>query len=126
MIITSMGIFGYLSKAHLDQNIVSGDVQAKISLADEKIRIERENIANAQQVIKQMDAAVNGVIATGDQEVKLRDGTTQIRSAAERSLQIRRSQAKDREALTKQIEEAQARIVKLQEDSAPIRAEISW
>jgi len=124
MIITSMGIFGYLSKAHLDQNIISGDVQAKISLADEKIRIERENIANAQQVIKQMDAAVNGVIATGDQEIKLKDGSTQVRSAAERSLQIRRSQARDREVLTKQIEEAQARIVKLQEESAPIRAEM--
>jgi hypothetical protein len=124
MVITSMGIFGYLSKAHLDQNIISGDVQARISLADEKIKIERENIANAQAVIKQMDAAVTGVIATGDQEVKLRDGTTQIRSAAERSLQIRRSQANDRAALTKQIEEAQTRIVKLQEESAPIRAEM--
>jgi hypothetical protein len=124
MLITSMGIFGYLSKAHLDQNIVSGDVQARISLVDEKIKIERENIANAQQVIKQMDAAVNGVIATGDQEVKLRDGSTQIRSAAERSLQIRRSQAKDRAELTKQIEEAQTRIVKLQEEIAPVRAEM--
>ena len=124
MVITSMGIFGYLSKAHLDQNIISGDVQAKISLTDEKIKIERENIANAQQVIKQMDAAVTGVIATGDQEIKLRDGSTQIRSAAERSLQIRRSQANDRAALTKQIEESQARIVKLQEESAPIRSEM--
>jgi hypothetical protein len=124
MIITSMGIFGYLSKAHLDQNIVSGDVQAKISLADEKIRIERENIANAQAVIKQMDAAVTGVIATGDQEIKLKDGSSQIRSAAERSLQIRRSQARDRETLTKQIEEAQSRIVKLQEEIAPVRSEM--
>jgi hypothetical protein len=124
MIITSMGIFGYLSKAHLDQNIISGDVQAKIVLVDEKIKIERENIANAQSLIKQMDAAVTGVIATGDQEVKLRDGSTQIRSAAERSLQIRRSQARDREALTRQIEEAQTRIVQLQEDIAPIRAEM--
>jgi hypothetical protein len=124
MMITSMGIFGYLSKAHLDQNIVSGDVQAKISLVDEKIKIERDTIANAQQVIKQMDAAVNGVIATGDQEVKLRDGSTQVRSAAERSLQIRRSQAKDRAELTKQIEESQARIVKLQEEIAPVRAEM--
>jgi len=124
MIITSLGIFGYLSKAHLDQNIVSGDVQAKISLADEKIKIERENIANAQAVIKQMDAAVTGVIATGDQEIKLKDGTTQVRSAAERSLQIRRSQSRDRETLTKQIEEAQSRIVKLQEEIAPVRAEM--
>ncbi len=124
MVITSMGIFGYLSKAHLDQNIVSGDVQARISLVDEKIKIERENIANAQQVIKQMDAAVNGVLATGDQEVKLKDGTSRVNSAAERSLQIRRSQAKDREALTKQIEVSQARIVKLQEEIAPVRAEM--
>jgi hypothetical protein len=124
MLITSMGIFGFLSKAHLDQNIVSGDVQSKISLVDEKIKIERENIANAQQVIKQMDAAVTGVIATGDQEVKLRDGSTRVNSAAERSLQIRRSQARDRDALTKQIEQAQSRIVTLQEEVAPIRAEM--
>jgi hypothetical protein len=124
MVITSMGIFGFLSKAHLDQNIVSGDVQSKIALVDEKIKIERENIGNAQQVIKQMDAAVTGVIATGDQTVTLRDGSTRINSAAERSLQIRRSQAKDRALLTKQIEESQTKIVKLQEESAPIRAEV--
>ena len=124
MIITSMGIFGFLSKAHLDQNIVSGDVQSKIALVDEKVKIERENIANAQQVIKQMDAAVTGVLATGDQEVKLRDGSTRVNSAAERSLQIRRSQAKDRAALTTQIEESQTRIIKLQEEVAPIRAEM--
>jgi hypothetical protein len=124
MLITSMGIFGYLSKAHLDQNIVSGDVQSKIALFDEKIKIERENIANAQAVIKQMDAVVTGVIATGDQEIKLRDGTTRIRSAAERSLQIRRSQAKDRQGLIKQIEVSQTKIVQLQEESSPIRAEM--
>jgi hypothetical protein len=124
MIITSLGIFGFLSKAHSDQSLVGGDVQSRIALYDEKIKIERENIANAQQVIKQMDAAVNGVISTGDQEVKLRDGSTRIRSAAERSLQIRRSQAKDRAALTKQIEEAQTKIVALQEQRAPIAAEV--
>jgi hypothetical protein len=124
MLLTSMGIFGFLSKAHSDQSLVGGDVQAKISLYDEKIRIERENIANFQQLIKQMDAVVNGVIATGDQTVTLRDGTSQVRSAAERSLQIRRSQAKDRDALTNQIGESQDKIVKLQEEAAPIRAEV--
>jgi len=123
MVITSMGIFGFLSKAHTDQALVSGDASAKLAIVDEKIKIERENIANARAVIQQMDAAVTGVIATGDQEVKLRDGSTQVRSAAERSLQIRRSQARDREALTRQIEEAQTRIVRLQEESAPLRAE---
>ena len=124
MLITSMGIFGFLSKAHTDQAITSGDVQGRIALYDEKIKIERENIANAQSLIKQLDAAVTGVIATGDQEFKRKDGTTGVRSAAERSLQIRRSQAKDRAALTKQIEESQGRIVKLQEEAAPIRSEV--
>lgn len=124
MLITSMGIFGYLSRAHLDQNIVSGDVQSRIALIDEKIKIERENISNAQSLIKQMDDVVNGIIATGDREITLRDGSTRMQSAAERSLQVRRSQAKDRSALISQIEDSQARIVKLQEESAPIRAEM--
>lgn len=124
MLITSMGIFGFLSKAHLDQTLVGGDVQSQLSLIDEKINIERENITNARSVIQQMDAAVTGVIATGDQEIKSRDGTVRIQSAAERSLQIRRSQAKDRQALTQQIEQAQERIVLLQEQSAPVRAEM--
>ncbi len=124
MIITSMGIFGFLSKAHIDQGVPTGDVAAKVALLDEKIKIERENISNAQTVIKQMDAAVNGVIATGDQQLKLRDGSTQVQSAAERSLQIRRQQAKDRAALTKQIDEAQGRIVKLQEEKAPFAADL--
>lgn len=124
MVITSLGIFGFLSKAHSDQSLVGGDVQSRIALYDEKIKIERENIANAQQVIKQMDAAVNGVITTGDQEVKLRDGSTRVNSAAERSLQIRKQQSKDRASLTKQIEEAQTKIVALQEQRAPIAAEV--
>ena len=49
MLLTSMGIFGYLSKAHSDQSLVSGDVVAKISIYDEKIRTERENI-DANQI----------------------------------------------------------------------------
>ena len=83
MMITSMGIFGFLSKAHIDQGVPTGDVAAKVALLEEKIKIERENISNAQTVIKQMDAAVNGVIATGDQQLKQRDGSTQVQSAAD-------------------------------------------
>ena len=41
MVITSMGIFGFLSKAHSDQSLVSGDVQAKIAVYDEKIRTDK-------------------------------------------------------------------------------------
>ena len=33
-IITSMGIFGYLSKAHLEHSVVSGGVSAQVQLID--------------------------------------------------------------------------------------------
>ena len=55
MVITSMGIFGFLSKAHMDQGMVSGDVQAKISIYDEKIKTSKENIDANRKALKQMD-----------------------------------------------------------------------
>lgn len=124
MIITSMGIFGFLSKAHSDQSLATGDVASQVAIYDEQIKIERENITNAQALIKQMDDAVTGIQANGsDREIKLRDGRTYTRSAAELALQTRRSQAKDRAALTQQIQEAQTKIVELQKQKAPIAAE---
>ena len=42
MALTSMGIFGYLSKAHSDQSLVSGDAVAKVAIYDEKSKIEKE------------------------------------------------------------------------------------
>ena len=124
MLITSMGIFGFLSKAHSDQAITTGDVQAQVYLIDEQIKVERENIANAQSLIKQLDDAVVGINASGvDREFKLRDGTTRTQSAAERALQVRRSQAKDRSNLTAQIEESQTKILALQEKKAPIASQ---
>jgi len=123
MLITSMGIFGFLSKAHTDQAIMTGDVQSQVYLIDEQIKIERENIANAQSLIKQLDDAVIGIQAAGnDREIKQRDGSTVTQSSAERALQVRRAQARDRAALTKQIEEAQQKIIALQQKKAPIAA----
>jgi hypothetical protein len=123
MLITSMGIFGFLSKAHSDQSLATGDVGSQVAIYDEQIKIERENITNAQSLIKQMDDAVNGIQANGEsREIKLRDGRTYTRSAAELALSTRRSQAKDRAALTAQIQEAQAKIVDLQKQKAPIAA----
>jgi hypothetical protein len=113
MLITSMGIFGYLSKAHSDQNLVGGDVQAKLSLIDEKIKIARENIEGSRAQLKQMDAAVDQVMSRSTTE-----------QGADRSNQIRRSQAKDRERLFKEIEAEQRKITALNEEAAPIRAEV--
>jgi hypothetical protein len=119
MVITSMGIFGFLSKAHLDQVVPTGDVQAQVALIDEKINNERDTIANARTLLGQLDRAVTDIGSAPDREVNGR-----VISSAERALQVRRQQARDRAALTKTIEEAQARIVKLQEEKAPFAKEL--
>jgi hypothetical protein len=124
MLITSMGIFGFLSKAHLDQSVPTGDVAAKVFLIDEKIQNERNTIEDARRLLKQLDDAVVGIQSGEGREVRNRDGTSRIENPAERALQVRRAQANDRAALTKTIEQAQSRIVALQEEKAPIASQL--
>lgn len=113
MIITSMGIFGFLSKAHSDQSLVSGDVQSRLAIYDQKIQTAKENIEADRKQIKQMDEAVDQVMARSKDE----------RGAANAN-NIRRNQQKDRVALGKSIESNQKLIAELNDQAAPIRAEI--
>jgi hypothetical protein len=113
MVITSMGIFGYLSKAHSDQSLISGDVQSKIAIYDEKIKTAKENIEANRKQLKQMDEAVDQVMARSTDE-----------KGADKSNAIRRSQQRDRSALAKDIEANQKIIAALNDESAPIRAEV--
>ena len=112
-LLTSMGIFGFLSKAHLDQAVPSGDVQAKVSLLDEKIKTERDNIDAAKKALTQMDSQVDQML-----------GRTDSDKGAERAVQIRRQQAKERNALQNDIAKSQATIAKLNEERAPIASEL--
>ena len=113
MVITSMGIFGFLSKAHLDQNIVSGDVQSKIAIYDEKIKTERENIDAARTALSQMDAQVNERLSRSTDD-----------KGAERAVQIRRQQQAERTRLQNDISRSQGTIARLNEERAPIAAEV--
>jgi hypothetical protein len=113
MLLTSMGIFGFLSKAHLDQAIPTGDVQSKLALIDEKIKTEKENINASRKELSQLDAQVDQTITR----------TTEA-SGAERAIQIRRNQQKDRARILNEIGNAQTKIAKLNEERAPIASEV--
>jgi len=113
MLLTSMGIFGFLSKAHLDQAIPSGDVQAKLSLVDEKIKTQRDNIAAARKALQQMDEAVDQTMARSSDE-----------KGADKAAALRRNQARERATLQADIGRAQAEIAKLNEVRAPIASEV--
>jgi hypothetical protein len=113
MLITSMGIFGFLSKAHSDQSLVSGDVQSKIAVYDEKIKTEKENIEAARKALKQMDEAVDQVLGRSTDE-----------KGADKAVALRRSQQKERGRLLSEISQSQKSISQLNDARAPIAAEV--
>jgi hypothetical protein len=113
MLITSMGIFGFLSKAHNDQNLVSGDVQSKIAIYDEKIKTAKDNIDANRKALKQMDEAVDQVMGRSSDE-----------KGAEKAVAIRRSQQKERARLQSEIATEQKTVAAINEERAPIAAEV--
>jgi hypothetical protein len=113
MFITSMGIFGFLSKAHTDQSLVSGDVQSKIAIYDEKIKTAKDNIDANRKALKQMDEAVDQVMGRSSDE-----------KGADKAVQIRRSQQKERARLQSEIAAEQKTIAAVSQERAPIAAEV--
>ena len=113
MVITSMGIFGFLSKAHLDQAVPTGDVAAKVQLIDEKIKTERDNIEASRRALRQMDESVDQTMSRSNDE-----------KGADKAAQLRRGQARERGVLQNDIATAQKKIATLNEERAPIATEL--
>ena len=113
MVMTSMGVFGFLSKAHSDQGVPTGDVAAQIELVDTKLQTQRENINAARKVLTQMDGAVDQVLARSTNEQGARNANN-----------LRQQQAKDRAKLATDIEKAQTEIAALNEQKAVISKEL--
>jgi hypothetical protein len=113
MFLTSMGIFGFLSKAHLDQAVPSGDVMARLSIVEDKIKTAKENIDANRKALKQMDEAVDQSMVRSTDE-----------KGADKAVAIRRGQQKERSRLQAEIAGEQTIIAKLNEEAAPIRSEV--
>lgn len=113
MLITSMGVFGLLSRAHTGQAAENGDIAARVAVIDEKIRTERENIDANRQALSQMNAAVDQTLSRSTTE-----------SGAGRAAQIRKSQARERTNLQTEITRSQERIAQLNEERAPVAVQL--
>jgi hypothetical protein len=112
MLLTSMGVFGFLSKAHLDQEVPAGDIQAQVQIFDDKIQTQQDNIKTARAALAQMDSQVDQLLGRSSNE-----------RGAERAVQIRRNQARERTALQNDIAKAQKEITALQEQRAPVASQ---
>ena len=96
--ITSMGIFGFLSKAHLDQVQPVSSNNIKIELIDKQITQQQIIIDRSQKTLDQLDKALDKYI---DMEY------------VTRGLKERKKQEEERKLLTTAINEASDKIAKL-------------
>ena len=62
MFITSMGIFGFLSKAHIEQTTITSDNTLKIELIQSQIQRERRTIERAESTLARLDSALDKYI----------------------------------------------------------------
>jgi hypothetical protein len=101
MFITSMGIFGFLSKAHIDQTLIGGDNTLQIESYDQQIAQQQRKIDDAEKVTAQLDASVETLIKYD--RIRGADG----------AISVRESQSVERESLSSIISQSSQRIAEI-------------
>jgi len=110
MFITSMGIFGFLSKAHIDQGMGLNEVQIQALQIEARIQRENREIERNETIMEQLDDALQRYIELG---------------AVSKGLAARESQTEEREKIQESINQATKKIVSLQDELAQIQLQVS-
>lgn len=137
MLITSMGIFGFLSKAHVDQNLSSDTVTQRIEIIDNKIKAENSYIVRQKDVLTRLSGQDKGNESRFNQDIqieqkKIDDAYKRLEvldadvkaytdqgsgflkgDNVKRGLEVRKSQQPERDRINQQITVAQENINKL-------------
>ena len=113
MMLTSMGIFGLLSKAHLEQTSPVANNEVQITRLDQQIAREQSRITDAEEVISQLDQTVQTLIDFD--RIRGNDG----------ALAVRESQAEQRELLRQTIDTAQAELDRLEDQKLELTQELT-
>lgn len=119
-IITSIGIFGFLSKAHIEQTVsAGGNNELQIETLERRIAYQQTIIKDAETVLEQLDSTVETLIEYD----RIRGETGAIAT--------RNSQKEERDGLNQQItaaysaiEETQTALLPLQKEQLSLEAEV--
>ena len=106
--ITSMGIFGFLSKAHLDQVQPTSSNEIKIELIDTQINQQQLTIDRANKTLTLLDKTLETYIGM---------------EYVTRGLKEREKQKPERDALTLAINEASDKIAELSDQKGALKLE---
>jgi len=112
MVITSLGIFGFLSKAHLEHSISTGGTnELRISNLERQIGNQQRIITDSEKVLGQLDQTVQ-VLLDADR-IRGRSG----------ALATRKGQAEERDLLNQSINDAYGLIEQYQTELSPLQQE---
>lgn len=104
MIITSMGTFGYLSRAHIEQSAVSDNTTVELAIIEQEIQSEKRRIDNAQRALASLDRLVT-------------------ESNTENAINLRQRQSRERKLLLSEITAANSTVKDLSLKALPLRKE---
>jgi hypothetical protein len=113
MLITSIGIFGFLSRAHADQNLAGGALVEQLAIYDQKIQVSKDRIEINRKSLAQLDSAVDQTMSRSTNE-----------RGADKAILIRKNQAKERARLLSEIDAEQQSIDRFVEESLPLRSKL--
>ena len=109
MLLTSIGIFGFLSKSHLDQVQPGDNVTAQIERIEHNVKRERNTITRYEKQLSVLDKAI-------DKYFEL--------DRVSKGLAAREKQTKTRDGIQAQIELAQGKIESLMDKKFPLEQKI--
>lgn len=118
MLITSMGIFGFLSRAHIEQTAGVADVTTQVEQLNLDVSTEQAKIDNNKKLIAQLDAAVDSLL-TGAGTQGTGKGTANAKQAsklAAEATKLRKSQEAQRTELQTQIQASTDKIAAINKD----------
>lgn len=111
MVITSLGIFGFLSKSHIEHTSSITSNSYIIQNLDSQITREEQIIKKSEQVLSQLDESVNTLIEA--QRIRGSEG----------ALVVRESQKEERNEVTSQINQSNDKIQSLIEQRTNLEME---
>jgi hypothetical protein len=111
MFVTSLGIFGFLSKAHIETTSNVGAGIEMVSILDQKIETEKARITSSQRVLTQLDQSVQTLMDA--QRVRGENG----------AIALRNSQKPERDSMSQTIDEATDKLTVLMQEKSTITTE---
>lgn len=121
MFITSMGIFGFLSRAHIEQQLASQNTDsAQVEILESKITYQQQLIDDVDKQVKQIDDNISKMTQSGQTKTSLKAIADQRKSrdalVAKKDTLI----TKMTELKTQKIE-SEARVKKIEAEVGPIK-----